>query len=507
MTGYTLPPNGLPSSPMSITAREYLRVSEDRTGRLQSPEEQHHDNERAAAEHGWTLGQPYRETASVSASRYSKRARDQFTRLSDDLTAGRFDAQILILWESSRGSRRVGEWATLIDALEDAGVKVYVTSHGHLYDPANHRDRRSLQEDAVDSEYESGKSSVRIRRAAAATAALGEPHGRIPYGYTRRYDPVTRRLTAQESDPVEKPVVVEIFTRIRDGHSLRSIAIDFEARGIRTRTGKLFDAQHLRDIALRPAYAGLRIHVPGNRSGRYQGPLDGAVTATWPALVDAETFYTVRRLLQNPDRKTTRPGRGVHLLSLIAECAICSGPMAASYRRGRRDYECKNSGHVHIDADDLDAYATRIMLGYLASPDVIRRLRRIPEGDAEVARLDAELAAARSELEGWTADAAAGRVSRESFRKIEPGVLARIRAMEARQGELTTPVELVTIRPGVDVAERWEAAPVPARRQVCRLLCSPPVLGTLKVGHAPVAGQRVHPAARVIWDRDTPDEG
>jgi hypothetical protein len=52
----------------STTAREYLRISVDKSGRERSPEEQHADNERAAAEHGWALGDPYRDVR--SASRY-----------------------------------------------------------------------------------------------------------------------------------------------------------------------------------------------------------------------------------------------------------------------------------------------------------------------------------------------------------------------------------------------------------------------------------------------------
>src|SRR5260370_135887 len=153
------------------------------------------------------------------------------------------------------------------------------------------------------------------------------------------------------------------------------MARDLAEGGIRTRTGKLFDAQHLRDIALRPLYGGLRIHEPGNRSGRYQGPLDGAVAAIWPALVKPEVFYTVRQMLQDPNRRTSRPGRGKHLLSLIATC-YCSGPLTVTYRYGeQRQYMCRDSSHIRIDADVLDGYAEQVMCAYLAQPEVIEQLR------------------------------------------------------------------------------------------------------------------------------------
>ena len=46
------------------------------------------------------------------------------------------------------------------------------------------------------------------------------------------------------------------------------------------------------------------------------------------------TFYAVREILTDPARKTTRPGRAVHLLSVssAAVCGVCSGPLATSNR-------------------------------------------------------------------------------------------------------------------------------------------------------------------------------
>ncbi len=69
----------------------------------------------------------------------------------------------------------------------------------------------------MDSEYESAKGSARGKRAAAATARAGLPHGRIAYGYTRRYDERTRKIIAQEPHPDEAPNVTELFARLKEG--------------------------------------------------------------------------------------------------------------------------------------------------------------------------------------------------------------------------------------------------------------------------------------------------
>ena len=492
--------------PAEVTAREYLRVSQDRSGRARSIEEQHDDNERAGERHGFRLNGEAYSDVSVSASRFSRKVRGDFARLLADLQTGRFGAQILVIWESSRGSRRVGEWATLVDLLQDAGAKVHVTSHGRTYDPANHRDRRTLMEDAVDSEYQSGKQSVEIARALAANAEHGLPHGRILYGYRRQYRVLPsgrRELVAQLRDEAEAPNVEELFRRLYEGHSLHAIAADWKRSGIRTRTGKVFTPQHLRDMALRPAYGGYRTHIPGaSAGGVYRGPLPANPNAAWPALVDRTVFWQVRRMLLSPERRTSRPGRGVHLLSMIARCGECDdGALTVRYRSGDRMYVCRARYCVGILADALDGHAEDVMLAYLAQPDVAAQLTEVPE--AEVSAVRAELAGARAELESLRAAGRARKVSVGTLLAVEPGLIERVEELERSERELTTPSELAwLLDPGEAVERRWAAAEMPARRVAAKILCSPSVLGTLRVIKTPTPGRRAAEVKqRVTWER------
>ncbi len=77
-----------------------LGVSLDRSGRARSLEEQHADHERVATEQGWTLGESYRDE-SVSASRYSRKTRDDFDRLICDLDRDEFNAEVLMIWRAA----------------------------------------------------------------------------------------------------------------------------------------------------------------------------------------------------------------------------------------------------------------------------------------------------------------------------------------------------------------------------------------------------------------------
>jgi site-specific DNA recombinase len=489
-----------------------LRVSSDKSGELRSVDEQHQDNERAADREGWVLGAPYLEPGAVSASRYSRKARPGFDALCADLKAGLFGADVLIIWESSRGTRRLSEWAAFLELLEENGVLVHVTSHGHTYDLSRPRDRRSLQEDGTDAEYESGKISERVTRAMASNAEKGRPHGRVPYGYRREYEVTAagkRIIKGQHIEPDEAEVVREIYTALAELRSLRSIAASLNKREVPSPSGGQWTPFKVRYLALNAAYAGLRGHRPGARKGQ-RVELGTLTDATWPAIVSKETFFAVHSLLTDPKRATLRPGRARHLLSLIGKCDVCGGPLSAAYRGGGgkaagyaygRSYECRDKNCVRIDADSLDAYATECMLGFLATPEAIERLRDPGADDGRLAKVRDDLAEARAELKRWRTAAGQGRVTLDSFAEIEPGIVARISALEAAERELLTPPALALIPPGKDVAQRWEAAEVHARRQVARMLLSKPYLGELRVKRSIWRGHVIPPRERVRWER------
>ena len=495
-----------------MKAREYLRVSKDASGRLRSVEDQHGDNERTATAEGWDLGTPYLENGAVSASRYGHKARPGFGALVTDLERGTFGADLLVLWEPSRGSRRMSEWTRFLELAEDRGVKLHITSHGQTYDPSSPRDRRTLHEDGVDSEYESGKTSERVKRAMSANAAAGRPHGRTPYGYRRKYELTQsgkRILLGQFPEPAEARVITGIFEAIAARRSLRWIAADLNARGVPTVTGSPWTQWRVRDIAVNPVYAGLRAHHAGRRGGHERRSELGELTdGTWPAIVEPELFWRVYTYLTDPSRCVRRPGREKHLLSLIAACGPCGGPLTATYRRGPREYTCRDKGCVRISADELDQYAEEVMFAYVAQDDVIAELRAGQDGPgSELARVRGDLGAARAELASLRKLGARPfgdpqRLSAAALAEIEPGLVGKVTELESRERELSVPPALAgLITPGKDVRSRWRDAPVSARREVARMLCSSAILGQLRVTRSPSPGRKVEARDRVTWDR------
>lgn len=477
---------------------EYLRVSRDASGRAKSNDQQHVENTADREAQGWAAGRTYADVG--SASKYATKAREGFDQLLADLRGGQKfkPGDVLHMWESSRGSRKQAVWATLLDLLADAQVLVRITSHGRTYDLSNPRDRRSLDEDGTDSAYESAKTSKRIIRDVAFAAIEGKPHGRCPYGFTRLYDPRTGRLLAQEPEPAEAAVIRRLFRDLAKGRSFKSIARDFEARGIEKRSGGPFTGAHLRVLARTPAYAGLRVHIAG-RSGNARWTEAQLTKATWPAIVPRAHWLAVQRLLDTPGRLTRRPGRGVHLLSRIGRCGECGGPLAAKLYKGTRPrhYICQDRGCVRVDADELDAIGEKVVKQFLARRDNYQPPEDV-SGELEAVRT--ELAEARAEHRAL-ADAG---ISLLLASMREPAILARIDKLEARERELEMPPELSgPLAPGPDIDVRWAGAEMAAKRRVAAVVLSARYVGVLSVLHSPVRGHRVPVEERIEFRRET----
>ncbi len=454
----------------TLTAREYLRVSDDRSKRGRSVDEQHIENEQAALTAGWSLGNSYQEAGAVSASGYSRKARPGWDVLMADLAGGRFAADVVMLWEPSRGSRRMTHWARFIETCADAGVLIHVTSHGRTYDPRHGRDAVSLLSDGVSSVEESSKISERVGRAMAAEARDGRPHGRCPFGYVRIYsiDAGGQRIGRQVPGP-GAPTVALIFTRIKAGHSLRSIARELGAGWSPTR---------VRDVAMNPVYVGKRLHLTGQRGRRPMfGPGD-LTDGNWPALVSEADFWSVYGTLTRAERTTARRGRAAaHLLSMMTEvpCGKCGSPLSVRYGRHGGTvpvYTCHAAGHVTIERDDLDAYVTGIVIGLLSAPDAYAVISAPDDDSADLTAARDALATARAEHDELTRMVGAGKVSAVLAAGAEPAILARVDAASKRVQTLETPAGMagLGLAPGPDIARRWDAAPLSARRAVIRAM-------------------------------------
>jgi site-specific DNA recombinase len=149
--------------------------------------------------------------------------------------------------------------------------------------------------------------------------------------------------------PVEAQLIREATDRVLAGASLRSVAVDWQRRGIRTVTGKGAWSIHVvRRVLGSARISGRRerVHVDGHK--RPIGIIVENVRAAWPAIISDEKSDAMRRLLGNPDRRKNGHAQSYLLTGGVARCGaphvvddehpdgLCGKPLIARPRADKR---------------------------------------------------------------------------------------------------------------------------------------------------------------------------
>ncbi|MEU4680654.1 recombinase family protein [Micromonospora sp. NPDC023737] len=439
----------------AVVAVIYARVSDDDKRQRRSVGEQEQECQQDAADKAWTVARVFVDN-DRSASRYARKQREEYAKLLEYLATEHVD--VLILWESSRGGRELEGWAGLLNLCRRRQVRIHVVTHRRTYDLENPRDWRTLAEDGVDSAYESEKTRERILRSVRAKAASGKPHGKLLYGYRRTYDD-RGNFIAQVENEEQAAVVREAAKRVANGEACRSIALDFNARGIPTPRGGAqgWSLSQVGRMVQNPGYIGKRVHL-----GKIVGDAD------WPAILDDETYAVCRSILTDPRRKTQRDGSVRHLLSGAAVCDVCDGRMRVQKNRTHYAYLCAAKFCVSIKTTVLEQFVVTVLMARLTRPDALDLLTPTEDaGEPEQARQEVEEKRAR--LDEWYAAAARGEITPAGLASIERQLLAEIEAAESRAQHVDVP-PLVRDLVGPDVEQRWDALTIGQQRDVVSLL-------------------------------------
>jgi len=449
------------AAPPGTSVAVINRVSDPRRTRGTSTGDQETENLAACERRGWLTAPGDVFTESQSASRFSTRTRAEWERLLAGVRDGRYG--VVVMWESSRGNRKLTEWSAFLDLCRETRTLIYITPQDRLYDMDLYRDYGAMADEGVESAMEVEKLSSRVRRGVRSAVAAGRPPGRVPYGYERIYDERTRQLIEQRPHPGQAAVVREIIARAGACDPVSVITADLNARGVPAPAGGRWHRDTVRALAVSPTYAGRRYW---RGDGGYH---DGA----WEALVKPEEHAAAVLVLTNPARSVTRPGRGIHLLSYIAGCE-CGKPL--SFRPpGKGEalpgYRCED-GCAATRAPWLDAYVEQLVKRKLSEPGTYEQVAAGPDSSArDEARaslevLEARLAKARDSY-------AAGRIEIEDLEAVRLRAAPELDRARARLAAVTVPPPLRSFAtPGEDIAGRWEAAPMAARREAVRWLFS-----------------------------------
>ncbi len=453
-----------------VEAVIYARVSDDRDGRSRSTNQQVDEGERWCKRNGIPVIDIIIDD-DKGASRYSRKKRDGYDRTLQLLAAPSHRRRILVNWESSRAQRDLEVYLRLRKICEESGA--LWCYDGRIYDMRNAEDRRRTAQDAVDDEYEVERTRKRVMRDMRANAQAGRPHGKLAYGYRIVRDERTGRpinRVPDEDDDAQSykgtaPIVREIATRLLAGESTRSVTVDLNRRGIPAprpvqkgpRKGQpgQWITQTVTSLMRSPTYAGLRV-------------ANGAVirAGTWAPILTLDQHERLQALLTDPTRKTHRGTKPVWLLTYIAMCGECGGPMVRLKPRGHDMYTCVENLCTARQIEGVDRLVTEALLQRLESPDVLEMLAG---GDQSAEDAFAAARMLRERLDGFIDQAADGALSPQALARIEAKLRPQIVAAERRaRASFNSP--LVAEVAGPQARERWESLEMPQRRELARAL-------------------------------------
>jgi site-specific DNA recombinase len=294
-------------------------------------------------------------------------------------------------WHADRLTRNDSDTAELIRVCA-AGGHLVVTPGGGTYDLSTANGRRRFRDDASAAIYEVDHNTERVLEARAEVAAEGRwLGGKRPFGWEPDPDPPLDEDGEPWLDDDGKPkkgilrlrqaeagVLAESTLDVIAGRGGATIERDWLAAGLRNAAGKPYRWTEIRRLILRARNAGLMEH-----NGQVTGK------AHWPAIVTETEWRAACATLAGPSRRSSPGPARKHLLSFIARCGRCGGPVIASSTAqgvkdgGRRGvYRCREGtrGHLTRDKAPLDALAAALVTGWFAREDAARILIRPDDG-------------------------------------------------------------------------------------------------------------------------------
>lgn len=388
-----------------LRAACYCRISSDPKDKRQGVTRQKEDTAVLCEVNGWAVAGYYIDN-DVSASNGGPRP--EWTRLLDDVKAGKLDA--IVVWNQDRGWRKMADLESLRPVLEPRGVLLATTNIGTI-DFRNADDVFRAQVSTAISEMEVAKMRVRQRRAARQRAEQGRPKWRRAFGYL----PYTGRKEDDQGvrapDPLTAPLVAEAYRAILAGASLSDVYRPWNEAGHYGMTGKPWTATTL-SLFLRSARnAGLRSHTD-----TATGTTEIVGKGTWPGLVDEQLWRSVQHVLNAPGRAPGPKSVRQHLLTGLLRCGKCaaegvdarlSGQWVMQKTEGKpgrpkagqtKDphpgtrshlitYACKRCRGCSIRAEQVEPIVHEAVLQWLSDEDATDLLR-VPAADpAEAQRL------------------------------------------------------------------------------------------------------------------------
>ncbi|TQS29996.1 recombinase family protein [Microbispora sp. KK1-11] len=356
-----------------------LRISDDKSGDAAGVGRQEEDGRRLAHRLGWGIAHVIVENDTSAFKRRKIRLPDGTTALRtvrpgfrrglDLLASGEADG--LLAYDLDRVARDPRDLEDLIDVVESRTPRIPVESVSGSLRLANDADVTMARVMVAVANKASRDTARRVSRKHEQLAEQGRPGG----GGIRAFGYERDGVTIRES---EAEVVRWMAQAVLDGQSLNAIARELAARGVSTVRGGKWNIRSVWSTLTGPKIAGLR---------RFRGEIVGK--ATWPAILDMDTWEQVRQRIS--ERALGTSNKMVRWLTGSLWCPLCQGRLTGnSVTSTRRNvgpiYWCSTErggcGKISVRASHAEGEVERRLLDYLERPEVFQALVSAASGDS-----------------------------------------------------------------------------------------------------------------------------
>jgi site-specific DNA recombinase len=477
---------------MPIVADLYLRLSDFRRDKADSFDARTESLRKKAAELGWqvhriVIENDVREDGSRKPASAWKRVRtgrrtengrpiyrverDGWRSVIRDLETGAANA--VLAEDLDRTCRDMADLLDLLDAIRACKGNARSLSGSLTLTDGGTPDEQAFAQFMVTM---AGKSSADTSRRVSAgrerLAGLSYGGGIRPYGFKPDPDAPQHRkrllLVDEEAAVLRKAADDILNKRI----SLKAVAADLRDRRVPTVTGAKWSGETLKDILLNATVTGLT---------------DPAGNEIWPVIIEADVQDRIRDLLAADSREVTgKDGKTYRiarlpeahgsaprwLLSGIAVCGVCGGPVKCVGTTNRRAYQCTEFGHVRRNAVRTDERVTARVLALLER-EAPHLLKPAPKVTADTGKLRAEvrqLKRKKDDLARLLTEEILTEAGVRKERKRIDARLTRIEAELAASDEADPLPEIRNLDPDANLLEVWDALGLSRQRAVLRLL-------------------------------------
>jgi len=402
------------SSPPETALRAvlYLRMSMDKTGERAGLERQEEACRALALARGWVVVEVVDDTISATTSRLADRPGWQrVVRMVED-----GEADLIVAWHVDRVTRSMKDLELLIDlALErDIGL---ATATGDI-DLTTDVGRMVARILAAVASAEAERKAERQILANDSRVAAGRPQWiRRPFGY--EMDGTLREA--------EAAAVRKAYQDVLAGKALTTVAREWNEAGFRTSAPDAatarpraprrhdYDPSGLwNNVAVRFLLRAPRNIAKSTLYGEIMGE------GNWTPIIDEPTWCAMDRFLAGRERPDSAVGKLTKLLSRIATCKVCGGPMGASKRGDAPIYVCQGTsdtaasrGHCQLPIDFADRVVVSRLIGQMEyTGRVTFQPQAVPIDTVPLKAREAEIEALMAEL---VEDRTAGLINRNAL--------------------------------------------------------------------------------------------